>query len=419
MPVYRALTAVLAPLARRRLERAARDYPALAGRAAERLGDVPEDHGALWTHAASVGELNAAAPLIDRLLQVPDRRIVLSNLTATAASQASLRYANVTRIDTRLAPLDRPVAVRRWLDRTRPRALLLIETELWPVLLDACHHRGIPVAMANARLSENAAVGYRRARGLFQPLLADIHPIACQTRADADRFMALGARADSCRVTGNVKFDCGPAPALPDDVERIARGWKGRPVWIAGSTHAGEETLLARAHRRVLEQHPEALLVLVPRHPERAPEARSTLERADLRVAALDGHSDGTGADAIVVGRLGILAGLYSTGRVSFVGGSLVDGIGGHNVVEAARAGRPVLTGPHTADQREAADGLERAGALVRVQDSAELAEAMIDLFTNRERAGKQVANAEEFLAGQRGALDRTVAVLDAWLESL
>lgn len=436
MPVYRALSATLAPFARRKLAQGAAAFEELAGREAERRGQVPEASGELWVHAASVGELNAARPLIDRLL---DRErgsagceIVLTTLTPTAAAQALAHYRDRPGIRTLLAPLDRPADVRAWLDRTRPARLLLIETELWPELLTACRQRQIPVAMANARLSEKTVRHYHRCAGLFRPLIAGIEPIACQTRTDAERFARLGARSDVIGVTGNVKFDPAPAAPLPADVAARLAAFDGRSSWVAGSTHRGEESVIAKAHRSVLAQHPEALLVVVPRHPERADEAEQALREAGLEAVRLSRLESGTmesthalsekkGVAALVVDRLGLLSALYERADANFVGGSLVQGIGGHNLIEAALAGQPVLTGPFTEDQNEAAAGLEAVDGLARVQDEHELAAAIIDILAadrGTNRFGAMPRNAAEFVAAQRGALDRAMEVLSPWLEA-
>ncbi len=423
MRVYRALTATLAPLARRRLARQGRALEAVAGREAERKGDVPEAADELWLHCASVGELNAAQPLIERLLDRTDHRLLVSTLTPTAAALAADRYGDRygdrdgdrDRVRSVLAPLDRPADVGQWLDRTRPERLVLIETELWPELLTGCIQRAIPFAIANARISDRAMGRYRRLRGLFAPLLSACGPIACQAPADAERFERLGAPAGRIVVTGNIKFDAVAAGELPAGLERQIAPLAGRPTWLAGSTHAGEEALVAEAHRRVLQRHPGALLVLVPRHPERAAEARAAAERVGLMVTGLDRPA--AKGQVLLVDRLGVLAGLYRSADVNFVGGSLVEGIGGHNLIEAARAGRPVLTGPYTEDQAEAAGGLEGAGGLIRVHGSADLAESVGELLDDPDRRARITHRAETFLATQRGALDRTVAVLEGWVQ--
>ncbi len=416
-PVYRLVGSVLAPVAARRLSRAAAGEPTLIARQRERRGRVPDASGELWIHAASVGELNAAEPLICRLLSAAERPILISTLTHTAALQADLRFADRASVRHLFAPLDTAACVRRWLDHTRPDRLLLVETEIWPVLLNACRRRRIPVAMVNARVSARALGRYRRFAGLFRGALEAVDPVLCQSEADRDRLAELGVGPDRMMVTGNLKFDRAASADPSERVRRWAEGWSGRPTWIAGSTHRGEEDMLAGAQRRLLETEPEALMVVVPRHPERAARVLARLNESGLgacRIERLDEHPR---AQAAVVDRMGVLEHLYRLGDAAFVGGSLVPGIGGHNLMEAALAGTPVLTGLHTADQQAAADGLESAEALVRVESGSDLAEALERLFTDRALAGRLAANAAAFAAAQRGALDRTMRVLVPWLE--
>lgn len=416
-PVYRALGPALAPLARRRLARDSQRYPQLAGREPERLGQVPMADGELWIHAASVGELNAADGLITALLeQRPALNIVLSTVTATAAVQARSRFAGRPRIRHLFAPVDTAGAVRRWLDRTRPAALILFETELWPMMLTECARRRLPVSMVNARISGRAFGRYRRVAGLFRPLLADIDPVLCQGDVDRTRLAALGVRERALSVTGNLKFDRTPETSRTPVVETWQAAWGERPAWIAGSTHDGEESMIAAAHRLVVDRIPDALAVVVPRHPERADEALGTLREAGLEAIRIDAPAaDFESAQALVVNQVGVLRDLYSAASACFVGGSLVDGIGGHNLIEPAIAGCAILTGPFTADQVEAADGLERSGGLQRVNDADDLAHAVVTLLVDSQQAATRARKARTFIEAQRGALDRTMKVLADW----
>lgn len=415
-PVYRLIGSVLAPIAARRLFRAVDDDPSLRVRQPERRGHVPEASGELWVHAASVGELNAAEPLIRRLATA-SRPIVISTLTHTAARRARERFGEHSSIRHLFAPLDTPGCVRRWLDHTRPDRLLLVETEIWPVMLAACRRRGIPVAMVNARVSARALRRYRRFASLFRSALQVVDPVLCQSRADRDRLAALGVDPTRMTVTGNLKFDVAPADAVSPDVQSWAAGWSGRPVWIAGSTHAGEEEILARAHQRLLQSIPDALMVLVPRHPERSGQALEALEAAGIAAGPVDRMEANPGAQAVVVDRMGKLAELYRCGHAAFVGGSLVTGVGGHNLMEAAVAGQPVLTGPHTVDQQEAADGLASVNGLIRVDSARSLTDSLERLLSDRSLAERTAANAAAFAASQRGALARTEQALAGWLE--
>ena len=422
--VYRFATGALAPLAARRLARAAAGEPELLARQPERRGHVPEAGGELWIHAASVGELNAAEPLV-RALITNRQRIVLTTLTHTAAEQAARRFATCDGVRHLFAPLDTTVSVARWLDHTRPRGLVLVETEIWPVMLEQCRRRSIPVAIVNARISGRAIRRYRWLARLFRQALADVYPILCQDEASRVRFEALGVARNRITVTGNLKFDLSSPTAPTGELLAWQRLWSGRPVWVAGSTHAGEEGIVADAHCRLLQMHRDALLVLVPRHPERGAEALDACKRTGLsacmvedwptRAAQRDGDSDGI--QAIVVDRMGVLAGLYQLVDACLVCGSLVEGLGGHNLIEPALAGKPILTGPYTTDQQAAADGLESANGLVRVGPEAPtLADALAKIFTQPEYARQLATNASAFARSQRGALDRTLEALAPWL---
>ncbi|MGB0514984.1 MAG: 3-deoxy-D-manno-octulosonic acid transferase, partial [Wenzhouxiangellaceae bacterium] len=376
--VYRLAAAALAPLAARRLARDGAD-PARQG---ERHGRVPERRGELWLHAASVGELNAAEPLLRALLaRVPEARIVVSTLTATGAAECARRFSGKDRLRHLYAPLDSRRRVVRWLDATRPARLLLVETELWPELLHQCHARSIPVALVNARLSDRAFPRYLRMRRLITPVLRQVHPVLCQTDDDARRYIALGASADSVHVCGNLKLD---RDALPEPSARV-REWMApaqqRPIWVAGSTHPGEEELLAKAHMDLIAKLPDALLICVPRHPNRSAETLNIMRSAGLNAGLIDQFPEQPALSAVVVDQLGVLTELYQLADCCFVGGSLVPGIGGHNLFEPALAGRPVVSGPWTESQREIATAMMKANALQEVHSADGLAQTITCLL--------------------------------------
>lgn len=421
--IYSLATGALAPFAARRLARAAGRTPELLARQPERQGYVPDSDGELWIHAASVGELNAAEPLV-RALLAQQQRIVLTTLTHTAAEQARRRFGDCKTLRHLFAPLDAVASVSRWLDHTRPRALVLVETEIWPIMLNQCRRRSIPVALVNARLSSRAMHRYQRFSGLFRDALADVDPVLSQDEASRDRFAALGVTGSRIVLAGNLKFDV-DAPAAPtEELVSWQRSWSGRPAWLAGSTHAGEESIVADAHRRLLQARPEALLLVVPRHPERGANALNACKRAGLcacmigdwpdRAAERNGES--SAVQAIVVDRMGVLGGLYPLVDACMVCGSLVEGIGGHNLIEPALAGRPILTGMYTSDQQAAADGLDSANGLVRVNSAASLADRLAKIFAEPEYARRLAGNARTFIDSQRGALDRTLEALERWL---
>jgi len=411
--VYRLATASLAPLAARRLARAAVRDGSNPERQAERHGRVPEFSGEVWVHAASVGELNAAEPLIRALLEAqPDTRILVSTLTATGAAECARRFADEDRVRHAYAPLDSRRRVTRWLDATRPARLLLVETELWPELLHQCQTRSIPVALVNARLSDRTFPRYRRLGRLIAPALKTIDPVLCQSQKDARRYIELGASPDSVHVCGNLKLD---RDALPEPSARV-RNWmesaSHRPVWVAGSTHPGEEELLAAAHAKLLQQLPDALLVLVPRHPERADETLQAARDAGLHTDFIEQLDRENRLTAVVVRSIGVLTDLYQRSDLCFVGGTLIEDVGGHNLFEPALAGRPVISGPHRDNQRESADGLGRRGALVDVMDERELAASLERLLRDAGERDRLARAARSWAEAQRGAVARTLARL-------
>lgn len=421
--IYSFATGALAPFAARRLARAVGNNPALLARQSERRGYVPDSDGELWIHAASVGELNAAEPLV-RALLAQQQRIVLTTLTHTAAEQARRRFGDCNTLRHVFAPLDTVASVARWLDRTRPRALVLVETEIWPVMLDQCRRRSIPVALVNARISSRAMRRYERFAGLFRNALADVDPVVCQDQASRERFEVLGVDGTRIRVSGNLKFDVDSPAAPGDETHAWQRLWSGRHAWVAGSTHAGEERIVAGAHRRLLQAHPAALLLVVPRHPDRGSEALDACRQTGLAACMVEdwptrAENEGGGngrIQAIVVDRMGVLSDLYQLVDACVVCGSLVEGTGGHNLIEPALAGSPILTGIHTADQQAAVEGLEAANGLVRVDSEIEIAERLAQIFTEPDFARQLALNAGAFVDSQRGALDRTLEALEPWL---
>lgn len=414
---YALLTRLLAPWAAARLNKTVSEQSALQARQRERWGHVPEAKDELWIHAASVGEVHALVELIPRLLSSnEDLNLVVSTITATGAERVGAKFADHARVRHVFAPLDTGPAVRRWLDHTRPRALLLVETELWPVMLRECRRRHIPVASVNARLSERAAQRYRRFSALFTPAIRGVNPILCQTKTDAGRWRQLGAKDSQLQVTGNIKLD-EPKPKAEDvEISNYRRAADRRPVWIAGSTHQGEEPMILSAHEQIVQMRPNALLILVPRHPERAPQV---LRAAQTRFSAADLPASMTAKSSlVVVDQMGVLAGLYAIAGACFVGGSLVDHIGGHNLFEPARAGRVVLTGPYTADQQTAAECLAAADALIRVSDEQTLAEAVIGQLDQPMQANQAAQRARRASAQANGALERSLSALAPWLET-
>jgi 3-deoxy-D-manno-octulosonic-acid transferase len=387
--------------------------PSQRGRVKQRLGFVaPAPRpGCLWVHAVSVGEVQAAAALVrDLKRNVPGLEIVLSTVTATGAQRAQAILGSEVRHC--YLPYDLPGAVRRFLDCIRPRAVIVLETEIWPTLYREIRRRGLPLVMASARLSERSVSRYRRMASLVRDSLSENVSIGAQSAADAARFVSLGATADRVRVTGNVKFDVEiPLAVVRAGHEFRARCAAGRPVWVAGSTHEGEEAAALAAHAAVRARHPSALLVLVPRHPQRFEAVRALLDRGGNAYAQRSAGSLPTGDDAVyLVDTVGELQMFYAAADVAFVGGSLVP-VGGHSLLEPASLGLPVISGPWTQNAPEIAGLLARVGALATVHDADELARRVSECLDDPARARADGAKGSEAVTENRGAVRRVVAM--------
>lgn len=377
--LYRLVLWLAFPLIFLRLLWRSRKNPAYRGRWRERLGNCP--HGfarpPIWIHAVSVGEAQASLPLIRGLQQAhPTLDILITTTTPTGADQVT-RLFGETQAQCYF-PLDYPFAVRRFLDRTKPRLVLLMETEVWPNLLLECQHRGIPVVLANARMSEKSARSYQRFGRFTGRLFAAISRVAAQSVADAERFVRLGAAPESVEVTGSLKFDLTLPASLYEQAEVLRRELgQNRPIWIAASTREGEEPLILAAHHLLLKAIPSALLILVPRHPERF---RTVASLCQSQGFVLQQRSAGgpclPATQVYLADSMGELPLLLAAADAAFVGGSLQP-LGGHNVLEAAVLGKAVAFGPYMFNFAAISRLLLDEGAAVEVTDPASLAAQM------------------------------------------
>jgi 3-deoxy-D-manno-octulosonic-acid transferase len=373
-------------------------------RLGERLGRcagvVP---GGIWVHAVSVGEVQAAAVLVRALRERhPTLPLLVTCGTATGRARAEALYAGVALV--RYLPWDLPDAVARFLGRVRPRLGIVVETELWPNLYRAARRRGVPLLVASARLSARSVARYRPLRRLTRDALASV-TVAAQTSADAARFVAIGAEPARVHVTGNLKFDFEVPSGAPEAgaLERARLG-TARPVWVAGSTHEGEEEQLLAAHAALRRLRPDALLVLAPRHPPRFAAAAALVARSGLAaVRRTDGGPVRADTAVLVLDTLGELLTFYAAGDVA---------VGGHNLLEPAALGRCVLAGPHTANAGGSDALLEAAGGLVRVRDAATLATALAALLADPGERARRGRAGEAIVAANRGALARVLGLL-------
>lgn len=400
------------PLVAIRLWLRARKAPAYAKRVGERfsLGLPTMQPGGIWVHAVSVGESIAAAPMIRALLQrYPALPITVTCMTPTGSERIQALFANEPRIQHCYLPYDLPCAAARFLDRVQPKLAVIMETELWPNHIHQCARRGIPVALANARLSERSAKGYGRFKKLTGPMLAEMSLFAVQTEAEAQRFRNLGARADTVEVTGSIKFDLTIDPQLLERAAALRGQWQAqeRPVWIAASTHDGEDEVVLAAHRRLLADHPDALLILVPRHPERFNAVFELCQQQGFATVRRSSSEAVTASTSVMLGdTMGELLFLYALADIAFVGGSLVAN-GGHNLLEPAALAKPVLSGPHLFNFLEIAAQLRSAGALQEVDDAESLALAVQRLFELPRDAQRMAEAGLQVMRRNQGALQR------------
>jgi len=371
----------------------------------------------LWLHAVSLGEMSAAAPLVRALMsRYPQSPLVLTTATPTGRARARSLFGES--VDVRFLPYDTPCAVARFLDRIRPRLAIIMETELWPNLFAECARRGVPVVFASARVTAKSAARYQRFGSLFRGIFSGGATVAAQTPEDAGRFALLGAHGDRTHVVGNVKFD------LEVDPEATLRGQElreligtSRPVWIAGSTHAGEEEQVLAAHEELLKLQPAALLLLVPRHPGRFESVAELLARRGLRFTRRSAGVAPREAQVMLVDTVGELAALYASADAAFVGGSLVP-IGGHNLLEPAALGLPVLTGPHTSNGRDIAALMLEQGAALQVAESQELAAALARLLADPAERQRMGAIGRRIVESNRGSVARLLALIEPMLSA-
>jgi 3-deoxy-D-manno-octulosonic-acid transferase len=367
----------------------------------------------IWVHAVSLGEVTAAAALIRALrTRYPQWPVVLTTATPTGRARARALFGDSMPV--RFLPYDTPGAMRRLVTRVRPRLAIILETELWPNLFNECRRRGVPTLLASARLSLKSVARYRRFGGLFRGVFSDNTLVAAQSAEDAARFIAIGADRDRTRIIGNVKFDMAiDAAVVARGLELRSEYWGRRPVWIAGSTHAGEEDPVLTAHAELRADVAGALLLLVPRHPERFQSVADLLSRRGVRFERRSsGNAVRPDCEVLLVDTVGELAALYASVDVAFVGGSLVP-VGGHNLLEPAALGVPVITGPYQSSGKEIAQLLLQEGAALQVADAPQLTEALRQLFADAARRSRMGASGRHVVDVNRGSVARLLEFIE------
>lgn len=422
---YTLLVALLLPLALLRLGMKGLRNRAYWQRIGERFGRLPAHIGPadVWVHAVSVGEVAAAAVVVEALRRRrPALRVLVTTGTPTGSAAVRERFgASVAHC---YCPYDHPALLAPFLRRVRPRLAVLMETELWPNLIRCCRRHQVAVALVNGRLSAASARAYARLPRLSANMLGALNWLGVQSRADARRLVCLGADRTRVERTGSVKFDTMRSDAPPPVPVVLRQGAPAdRAVWMAASTHEGEDALLLTVVQRLRARYPDALLVLAPRHPERCNRVGEQVRRAGLSLlrhsqCLRDGAQAARLATAAVylVDTLGALPGLFVQSDLAFVGGSLVP-VGGHNVLEPAALGVPVLTGPHVHNFADICRRLGEAGGLLQVENAEALSRALLDLYAEPARRRALGAAARRFVQANRGAAEQVAERLTCLLE--
>lgn len=409
--IYSLILYLIAPLIWLRLLWRARKQPEYLQNLAERYGFYrqPPSNNLIWVHAVSVGETRAAQPLIEGLLaQWPEHRILLTSMTPTGREAGQQVYGE--RVIQAYLPYDYPAAVNRFFCHFSPVFGVLMETEIWPNLLAAAEQRKTPVMLVNARLSKRSARGYGRLDALVRPAFAALRGVAAQTAGDAERMVALGA--GPVEVCGNLKFEVTPAleNILLGQAWRVAVG--SRPVWLAASTRDGEELLLLEAWRQLGIKN--ALLVLVPRHPQRFDQVAELLRQQGLSTIRRSAGLPAPETQVWLGDSMGEMAAYYTLADLAFVGGSLLP-LGGQNLIEAAACACPVLIGPYTFNFQQATEDAIAAGAARRVESSQDLATELESLLGDAAALTTMRAAARDFARTHQGASQRTLALIVQW----
>ncbi|MGO4999630.1 lipid IV(A) 3-deoxy-D-manno-octulosonic acid transferase [Oceanisphaera sp. W20_SRM_FM3] len=414
--LYNVLIHLFSPILLAMLYWPKKGKPSFGKRWPEHLGLVPRSsqQNPVWLHAVSVGEMIAATPLIKAIkAEYPELPILVTTTTRTGADLAA-KLSDL--VEHRYAPLDFPWAVALFLHRIKPRALLIMETELWPNWLSACAKRDLPVMVLNARLSARSAARYKKFHSVFRLLSNNICHIACQYPADAQRFINLGVKKDKLSITGSIKFDITYGAEIYEKGQqlRIQLGHK-RPIWIAASTHEGEDEQILAAHKLLLTILPDALLILVPRHPQRFNQVAELVKQQKLTLRRRI-QSDMAMSTQVYLGdTMGELPLMLAAADITFVGGSLI-ARGGHNLLEPATLGKAILTGPSIFNFTDIYQRLLEQEALITVNDSTELADTLIILFSDKATRLQLGENALAVVNNNKGAIHKTLQQIQPFL---
>lgn len=380
----------------------------------ERFGIKPAPSAAkpvLWVHAVSVGEVEAARPLVEALqTQYPSHQILITTMTPTGSARVTSLYGD--KVLHCYLPYDLPFAVRRFLKSARPELGIIMETELWPNLIHYADALDIPMVLANARLSARSAACYQKIAKLTQRMLQQFTLIAAQSQDDRQRFVALGADKDSVHAVGNLKFEITLPASLTEEAEALRSIWGNRPVFIAASTHEGEDEIILNASRKIRAEFPDLLLILVPRHPERFDKVAALSQRSGFKILRRsDNGMCSRDIQVLIIDTMGELPLFYGTADIAFVGGSLVPK-GGHNLLEPAALGRAVIIGPHYFNFSEISRQFLQAGAAIQIASSESLADKVIALLRNPQQRADMGQAGQNLIKHSQGASKRLLNLI-------
>jgi len=393
--------------------------PAYWSRWNERLGFpdwINPGSPVLWVHAVSVGEVQAATPLVKRLLDCyPQYQILITTVTPTGAQRVRQRFGDSVRH--LYLPYDLPNAVNSFIIRVKPKFLLIMETELWPNLYHACASRGIPAVLANARLSPRSFKGYKRLYYLTRETLDNVSLIAAQTQEEANRFVMIGADRQKVMVAGNLKFDINLPRSLDEQAESLRRYFSvNRTVWIAASTHEGEEEYILQAHKQILSRDPQCLLIIAPRHPERFDKVfELSRKHGFATIRKSKNEQCNNKIQVFILDSLGELPLYYAASDLAFVGGSLVP-VGGHNVLEPACIEVPVVSGPHTHNFEEVRRLLVGVGAMTIVYDVEQLIDKVWALISDANIRHEMGEAGKKAVMENRGSVDLVYQIVEKYI---
>ncbi|EGR0800249.1 lipid IV(A) 3-deoxy-D-manno-octulosonic acid transferase [Vibrio alginolyticus] len=410
--IYTLLLALASPLLLFGLYKSKPNKPKFGSRWKEHFGITPKlksNDKPIWIHAVSVGESIAATPLIKALKeQNPEQSILVTTTTSTGAEQIA-KLGDL--IEHRYMPIDFGFAIKGFLKAVQPKQMLIIETELWPNTLHNVHKAGIPITVVNARLSEKSCQNYAKIQRLFNQLHPCLTQVLCQTDSDAERFERLGVEKKKLSVTGSIKFDIQISEQVKQQGQQLrAQLGNDRPIWIAASTHKGEDEQVLDAHRQVLKSHPNALLILVPRHPERFDDVFTLCQQQGFStVRRTSTHAVETNAQVYLGDTMGEMLTLMGAADICFMGGSLIgDKVGGHNVLEPAALGVPIINGPSFFNFKEIVHEMKQNSLIKIVKNEDELARAIVALIKDVAAHERITSELAHFMLANSGSLQRT-----------